>query len=266
MIGPSIASGLWVRRYQPSPDSAVRLVCLPHAGGSASFFQPVARALTRTVDVLAVQYPGRQDRYAEPCIIDLRELAGHVFEAIKAWTDIPLALFGHSMGATVAFEVALRLEQELGVTPTVLFASGRRAPSQHRDEPVHLHDDNSLIAELLSLNGTDPNVLRDDEIRRMVLPAVRADYQAVETYRYEPGPKLKCRVVALVGDRDPRVSVADAKAWDEHTTGSFELRTFSGGHFYLVDELQDVLAVLATELTKTAIAGSNSYTSELNSL
>jgi surfactin synthase thioesterase subunit len=245
-----VSDELWIRRYEPAQEGAVRLVCLPHAGGSASFFLPVARALAPAVDVLAVQYPGRQDRHAEKCVSDVRELAGHVFDVLKSWTDGPLALFGHSMGASVAFELALLLERELGVSPVVLFASGRRAPSRHREETVHLRDDEGLVAEMKRLSGTDARVLGNEDLLRMVLPAIRSDYRAAETYRYQPGPKLKCAVTALVGDADPKVSVDEARAWTDHTEGAFELHTFTGGHFYLVDELAAVLTVLSDGLSR----------------
>jgi surfactin synthase thioesterase subunit len=247
--GPVAGDELWIRRYEPAPESTVRLVCLPHAGGSASFFLPVARALAPAVEVLAVQYPGRQDRHAEKCVADVRELAGHVFDALKPWTDAPLALFGHSMGASVAFELALLLERKLGVSPVMLFASGRRAPSRHREETVHLRDDEGLLAEMKRLSGTDARVLGNEDLLRMVLPAIRSDYRAAETYRYQPGPKLTCAVTALIGETDPKVSLDEARSWKDHTEGAFELRTFAGGHFYLVDELPDVLAVLSGALS-----------------
>lgn len=119
---------LWVRRYHPAPEARHRLFCLPYAGGSASYFLPVARALSPHVDVLAVQYPGRQDRRHEPCVESVEELADLLVDIVKPWADRPLSLFGHSMGASVAFELALRLEA-LGIVPHSLFASGRRAPA-----------------------------------------------------------------------------------------------------------------------------------------
>src|SRR5687767_15700848 len=98
--------GLWIRQYHPAPGSPIRLVCLPHAGGSASFYFPVSRSLSPEVDVLAVQYPGRQDRRHEPMVADIPALSRLVADELAGWLDKPLALFGHSMGASLAFEVA----------------------------------------------------------------------------------------------------------------------------------------------------------------
>jgi len=240
MLGTDDPTTRWVRRYHPAPDAGSRLVCLPHAGGSASYFFQVSRMLSPRVEVLAVQYPGRQDRRTEPSVATIGELADQVFEALGPWNDRPLALFGHSMGAILGFEVALRLQQA-GSTPAVLFASGRRAPSTHRDEKVHLRDDAGIIAEVRSLNGTDNRIVDDEELIRMALPALRVDYKAIETYQYQPGPGLDCPIHALVGDDDPKASVGEVEAWGGHTTAGFKLHVFPGGHFYLDKHVPAVL-------------------------
>jgi len=203
------------------------------------------------VDVLAVQYPGRQDRRSEPCVESLHELADLLVDVVMPWADRPLTLFGHSMGASVAFELALRLEAK-GIVAHGLFVSGRRAPTAHRDERVHEKDDDGLIAEIKKLNGTDSQLLDDDEVLRMVLPSIRSDYKAAETYRYVPGPKLNSPVLALIGDNDPKVTDAEARRWSEHTTGPFTLNTFSGGHFYLNAHVPAVIDRISAHLDAPA--------------
>lgn len=230
----------WIRRFHPADDARARLLCLPHAGGSAPFYFPVSKALSPDVDVLAVQYPGRQDRRHEPCIDSIHALADALAEEVRPWTDRPLALFGHSMGATVAFELALRLEAR-GTVPLVVFASGRRAPSRHQDGSVHLRDDEGVITELRALNGTDTAVFGDEELLRMVLPAIRSDYRAAETYRYSPGPRLAAPIHAHTGVDDPAASLDDVRSWAAHTDVSFEMHTYPGGHFYLNDQASLVI-------------------------
>ncbi|TDD48810.1 thioesterase II family protein [Saccharopolyspora elongata] len=244
MTVPARGGQLWIRRFHPAPDAGVRLVALPHAGGSASFYFPLSRALAPRVEVLSVQYPGRQDRLAERCIDDIGELADRLAAELRPWADRPLALFGHSMGAAVGFEVARRME----VAPIRLIASGRRAPSTHRDEWVHLSDDDGLVADLRKLSGTAAGVLGDDELLRMILPAVRSDYRAAETYQGEAGAKVACPITVLLGDDDPKVTLAEAEAWREHTDAEVDLRVFPGGHFYLVEHQAEVLAVLDQRL------------------
>ncbi|WP_433390807.1 thioesterase II family protein [Micromonospora sp. KLBMP9576] len=231
---------LWVRRFQPADAAASRLLCLPHAGGSASYFGRVARELAPEVDVLAVQYPGRQDRLREPGLTSAHEIADGLVAALLPLVDRPLTVFGHSLGATIGFEVALRLRRA-GVGPTALFVSGRRAPHLHKVERTHLRDDAGLIAEVRALAGTDSALLADEDVLRMVLPAIRSDYIAAETYEYRPGPRLDCPIVAHIGDSDPRVTVDEARAWQEHTDAGFEVVVHPGGHFYLNDNMSAVL-------------------------
>jgi surfactin synthase thioesterase subunit len=240
--------GKWVRQYQPAPDSDVRLVCLPHAGGSASFYFPLAKALAPAVEVLAVQYPGRQDRRNEPNLTDLSDMADRIFAAIRHLDDRPLALFGHSMGAVLAYELALRLQDAGLPAPVRLFASGRRAPSCDRGEGVDPGSDERILVELLRLSGTPADLLADPEIREMILPPIRSDYQAVMAHRFAPGRSLDCPVTVLTGDNDPRVSIDEAAAWSVHTTGPTELKVFPGGHFFLVDQSTPVTELLADRL------------------
>lgn len=247
MSATDIDEGLWLRRFQPADQGAVRLLCLPHAGGSASFFFPVARALSPGIDVAAVQYPGRQDRRREPFADGVPDLAKMIFEVLVPSLTTPTALFGHSLGASVGFELARLMEAE-GAGPVRLFASGRRAPSKHRNESVHKLDDEGLLADVRKLSGTDSRVFDDDELVRMALPAIRADYRIAETYTYAQGPPLTCPISVFTGDEDLKTTHDEAQAWSEHTTGDFELNTFHGGHFFLTANQEKVLDGLSAGL------------------
>ncbi|MEV4600772.1 alpha/beta fold hydrolase [Amycolatopsis sp. NPDC049253] len=240
----------WIRRYHPADDAPARLVFLPHAGGSASFFHPFSKALSPDVDVLAVQYPGRQDRFGEAPLTRLPDLADAITQALLPWLDVPVVLFGHSMGATLAYEVGLRLEAR-GSGPHAVVVSARRAPSRAGDDTKHLLDDNALLAEVANLSGTDPHVLADEELRALVLPALRADYTAVETHTHPDAPPLAAPIHAHAGADDPRVTPEDVRAWAAHTTGGFRLTTHPGGHFYLTERLPDVVAALRKILVIT---------------
>jgi surfactin synthase thioesterase subunit len=236
---PAIAPERWLRTLLPAPDCTLRLFCLPHAGGTASFYAPLAAALGRlpssgAVELVAIQYPGRHERFGEPCFEDLRELAAAVAEVLAPHASAaPFALFGHSMGATVAFEAALLLEAQGSVAAT-LYASGRTAPGTPPKQPEPT-DDLSLVKNLRRMGVTDSRVLTDPDLLELVLPAIRADYAAVRDYRFQGGPNLACPITALVGDEDEFVSVEDAQAWQLHTEGEFELRVFPGGHFFIAE-------------------------------
>ncbi|MDT0319775.1 thioesterase II family protein [Streptomyces millisiae] len=248
MTAPA-ATTRWVRRFHPSPQAPLILACFPHAGGSASYFFPLSRALAPAYDVLGIQYPGRQDRRHEPCVDSMAELADQSAEALRPCLDRPVVLFGHSLGATLAFEVALRLE-ESGTGPLGVIVSGRRAPSRQPREFVHRRDDDQVLAELRRLDGTATQVLGEDELLRSLLPAIRADYTAVETYRHRPGTALNCPVTAMTGADDPLAPVDDVRAWQDHTTGPCAVHTFPGGHFYLTTQA----AAVTRTLTETATA------------
>ncbi|MGW6495885.1 thioesterase II family protein [Nonomuraea angiospora] len=222
----------WLHRSHPSPHSDAQVICFPHAGGSAGFYHPLAAALAPSAELVAVQYPGRQERRHEPPVSDLRLLAGRIADVLGPGDGRPRAFFGHSMGALVAFETALALGEH---GPVTLFVSGRRAPSRVRHDMLHLLDDHELVAHLKALNGSEAAVLDDAELRTMVLATIRADYRAIETYRFAGGAPVGCPIVALTGDADPLTSLAEAQAWEAHTSGGFELHVLSGGHFFVRD-------------------------------
>lgn len=239
---------LWCRRYRPSRGATARLVCLPHAGGSASFFLPVSVALSPGVDVVAIQYPGRQDRRTEPPIDDMAVLADRIHDILRRQPELPTILFGHSMGAVIGFEVTRRLEAD-GHAPIRLFASGRRGPSTYRNETVHLRDDAGILAEVRKMSGTASSLLGDDELMRAVLPALRADYKATETYVCPEDVTVDSPITALVGDNDPKTTVDEARAWARQTAGAFDLHVFSGGHFFLTDHADEIIKIIKRHLS-----------------
>jgi pyochelin biosynthesis protein PchC len=243
---PDIAPG-WIRRFHPVSGAQHRLICFPHAGGSAKYFLPVSRSLSPAAEVLAIQYPGRQDRRGEPSIENLHDLASLIVDVLLPLADRPLTFFGHSMGATIAFEVARRVERQ-NIVLTGLFVSARCAPSRRGDERSHQLDDDGLLAVVRQLAGTSAELPGFERFARMALPSIRSDYKAAETYRYAPGPDVTCPIFALIGDSDPMVTVAEARWWRRHTSGAFELRVFPGGHFYLDRQWAAVLDRLAKHL------------------
>lgn len=225
----------------------MRLVCFPHAGGSASYFFPLAAALSPEFDVYAVQYPGRQDRYSEPFVDNIDDMADEAFAALEPLTDAPVALFGHSMGAVLAFEVARRFETLAGRGPTAVFVSGSRAPSRY-GEPREEKDDAGLVEVMRELGGTDPRVLNDPDLLATFLPAFRNDYRASQAYHLGTEVGISAPVVVMAATDDPTTSLAEARAWHEHTSGACDVHTFSGGHFYLEKQSRRVIEVVTQTL------------------
>ncbi|MEU5536025.1 alpha/beta fold hydrolase [Streptomyces sp. NPDC020362] len=239
-------SALWLRSYRPGPFEAMRFVVFPHAGGSASYYRQFCTTMSDRFNTFALQYPGRQDRRHEPSPTDLHILSDQLFDQLKGFTDRPLALFGHSMGAVLAFEVARRFEQRLSHPLEMLFVSGRRASAQPRDKAFDPTNDDDLLAEMQKLSGTDPRLLGYEDMLHMILEPLRADYLALNSYTSGPNPALRTPITALAGAADPCTTQAEVNAWHERTTGPFDLRVFPGGHFF-VSEHQEAVTAFVTE-------------------
>lgn len=242
---------LWCRRYRPSRTATARLVCFPHAGGSATFYLPFASALSPDVDVVAIQYPGRQDRRAEQPLTDVDALADQIHDILLRQPPLPVTFFGHSLGALISFETIRRLEAS-GNPVAHLFVSSRGAPSTHRDESVHLRDDKGILSVVHYLNGTAANVLGNQELMHAALPSLRADYQAAETYRCAPEVTIGCPVTVLTGDADPQTTLSEARAWERHTTSTYTVRTFPGGHFFITEQTDEIIGLLKEHFPETA--------------
>ncbi|MGW2919139.1 thioesterase II family protein [Streptomyces angustmyceticus] len=230
-------SGQWLRTYQPVAAPRVRLVCFPHAGGSASFFRSWPQHLPADWEVSAVCYPGRETRMAEPALTSMAELAGRIADELAPRMTSRTVFFGHSMGASVAHEVAALLAGRGVAGPAVLLVSGRAAP--HRLRRLGSGDDGLTDEELLvrvgGLGGPGTEFLQDPELRELFLPPIRADYRLVEAYAEESkAPAVDIPLVAYYGTDDPDPVPDDVRAWAELTSDRCAARAFPGGHFYLV--------------------------------
>lgn len=248
MSAPDASAETWLRGFGPPAEGAMRLVCFPHAGGAASSYHSLARALAPDVEVLAVQYPGRQDRRHEPPVPRLSELADRIAEALDAQDTpdaAPYALFGHSLGALVAYETARRLDRR-GNTPHRLFVSARCAPTAGPGPTDGLDDDAALLAEVRRLGGGD--ALDDPEVQALALPALRADYQALRSYTWQDGPALRCPVTVLSGTHDPLCAPEQALGWLRLAVVPGRSRVLTGGHFYLQDRVTEVARAVLTDL------------------
>lgn len=218
-----------------------RVFAFAHAGGGASFFRPWAAAMPDGVELCAIQLPGREQRFAEPCFGRLGPLLDELVPALTPFLDRRFALFGHSLGALVAFEVARRL----GDVPLVgLAASAFRAPHLPAERTLSALPDGEFLAEIARLGGTPPELLGDPELMETMLPALRGDFVLAESYRHDPGARLAVPIVAMGGAADPWVGAEALGGWAAHTGTGFRLRLFRGGHFYLVEERGEVIAEL----------------------
>lgn len=237
----------WLAAYGPDLDAKTRVVTFPHAGGSASFFRGWARHLGPGFALQSVQYPGREDRLAEPLVPTMKELAQGVAEALA---DGPAdaretVFFGHSMGAAVVYATLRLLEAWGSSSVTRLCVSGRELRGAPEPAAPGVRDDEQLMASMTRLGGTRSAVLDDPELRGMVLGIVRNDYLLIDTYRPDPGAApLRADVLALTGDHDPQVDLGRIDAWASVTTGAYARHVFPGGHFYLTDHAPRLLRLV----------------------
>lgn len=247
---------------RPAPGARLRLVCLPFAGGGAAVYRPLALGFGPDVEVSALQLPGREQRFREPLLRSIAAMTDDALAAIAPFQDRPLVLFGHSMGAIIAYETARRLAARGGPQPAGVIVSGRAAPGAPRPSAVlaHRFDDDGFIAHLRDLNGTPDEVLAEPELMQIVLPILRADFEAIETWRPPETPTpLACPVLALAGDRDPDAGPDAMAGWRDFAAGDFEAETFAGDHFFVTAAPDAVSARIARWLARPGMpcAGSD---------
>jgi surfactin synthase thioesterase subunit len=249
----AIQVGKWASCAKPRSAARLRLFCLPYAGGGASIYREWLYELPEQIELWTVHLPGRESRLADPAISDLKQLASEAAIGLEPFLSRPYAFFGHSMGALLAFELTRTLRRQGRSPPACLAVSA--APGPHVatfDEPIHNLPLPQFVRELKNLKGTPSEVLANSELLELVLPILRSDFCAVESYRYQQEHALDCSILAFGGIDDSEVSRAELEAWREQTTGSFSLKVFPGDHFYLHANRASLLAHLARDLAPLA--------------
>lgn len=255
-------SNLWIKFPQPNPHAKMRLFCLPYAGAGASIFRLWPQLLPAHVEVAAFAFPGREMRRGEASISNLDILLEHLLEALTPYLDKPFAIFGHSMGSVIAYELAKKLEQKK-FQPQHLFVSGAAGPQvPERIRTLHLLSDKEFVEQLSARYNAIPDVLlKDEALLALILPILRADIQLLETYAYQEGARLNCPITAFGSYEDPEATLECIETWGKHTTATFNSKMFPGDHFYLNTHRELLLDVLfgvldkslATEVEKNAV-------------
>lgn len=239
----------WISFRKAKPEARLRLFCVPHAGAGALTFRTWSDSLPADVEICPIQLPGRGSRLAERPFTRLAPLVETLASALGPLLDRPFALFGHSLGALISFELARRIRSRYGLHPAHLFVSAGRAPHiPHRHAPMHALADEELLAALHRLAGTPGELLGNAEWMQIMLPVLRADFAVYETYEHVTEPPLACPISAFGGLQDHRVGPCDLDAWRSHTDAAFALRMFSGDHFFFLKEpllLQEISRELA---------------------
>ena len=195
-----------------------------------------------------MELPGRGTRMREPPATNVQAVVASLEADLAPLADLPLAIFGHSMGAILAFELALQ-RQRLGQAPLAVFLAGCAAPQRLAERPkIHDLDDDAFLARLVRLEAIPAEVLADPDLRAMVLGVLRADITMLETYVGQDGASLACPVWVLGGRDDDAATAADLLAWRDHARAGFERAEFAGGHFFVNSEAASLVEFVGTRL------------------
>jgi medium-chain acyl-[acyl-carrier-protein] hydrolase len=238
----SMDPGRWLVTPRPKPTAPVRLLCLPFAGGAASAYRSWGDLFGPDVEVTAVQLPGREMRLREPRFDRVEPLVAAVADVLQASPDPrPYAVFGHSMGALIAFELVRELRRRGRPLPVALVASGRNAPHlPPRDPLMHPLPHDQFVERLRRFEGTPAAVLEHEELMEMLIPLLRDDFAVNEAYTHRPEAPLDLPLLAMGGTDDEEATPAGVGEWAGYTTGPFDLKIYPGGHFFLNQLAGDV--------------------------
>ena len=242
----------WIRDAPPASSRRPRLFCLPFAGGGARAFRSWQSLLDDVADVLPVQLPGRENRYREPLATDIDALARSVADGMADHCRSPYLLYGHSMGALLAYRFVHTMAQRGAPLPELLIVAAHRAPHQPPMEPLaHSLPREELVQRLKEFGATPTEILDHAQMLDFFLPVIRSDFALSELAPvYDPDAPLDVPILALGGTDDPLVGRDDLSAWSAHTTLDFRMREFPGGHFFQDEHAARVMMLLREELSR----------------
>lgn len=232
-----------------------KLICLAHAGGSASSYLRWSSRFDSSLKLVPLEYAGRGIRSNEPLYENMDETVADLIQMLKPQLAdrIPYVLFGHSLGALVAYELAYALQQARLLGPSILILSGKNPPHLHSRNKRHLLPDAEFHQELASMGGTPSELLEDSSFAEYFMPIARSDFKLVETYRLEAGrPKLHTNICVLNGMEDDFVDLKEMEGWGRYCEGEFWQQQFPGGHFYLHEHIEQVAVYLKRLLAQSS--------------
>jgi medium-chain acyl-[acyl-carrier-protein] hydrolase len=245
----SYAGPSWFQRLSPARTPLLRVFCFPYAGGTAEIYRTWQRWLPEQIDVCLVHLPGRGRRMKEQSLRQFRTLVIAIADRVPHETNVSYALYGHSMGALLSFELARELFRRYGRGPKHLFVSGCRAPQWPRTEPPTFnlpHD--QFIAELKRLKGTPDEILKNPELLEQFIAPLRADFEVVDTYEYRPGEQLPCPINVYGGIQDTSVPMESCRAWQEQSSAVCKVRMLKGDHFFIRDPRSEFISVFRNDV------------------
>lgn len=237
----------WVVTDAIYHQNKLSLICLHHAGGDANIFQPWLEFLPSWIRLVAINLPGRSTLFTQQPYTDLNQLLPDLAARIKPWMNNNYVLFGHSLGALLAFELARCGNIYHYQQPKHLFLAGRESPRLPEDKMDHLLPDEEFIQVLRDKEGTPEEILKNHELMQLLLPIIRADFQVAETYRYQSENLLNCPISVFSGTEE-EPSDDEFIAWKDETTGDFEFKRLPGGHFFVQTQFKFIIDLIVKSL------------------
>lgn len=240
---------VWFPFTKFSLHARVRVFCLPYAGGNAAVYRPLMEHMPADIEVCPIELPGRATRIREQPFSHGSLLTSAIVQALRPHLDRPYAIFGYSLGALLALEVARQLRREQRPLPVHLFVAARHAahlPSPHPTR--YMRTDDELVDELRTMGGTPAEVLENEEILKFLLPFLRADFTVDDKYEHKPDPPLPCPITAFGGLEDPGVPRDTLEAWRIHSSGPCRVYLYPGGHFFINQNWGPMAQVLSSAL------------------
>jgi medium-chain acyl-[acyl-carrier-protein] hydrolase len=255
VTGDRLDSGRWFKRFGRGSTATVRLFCFHHAGGTASMYREWPHRLPSWIEPVAVQLPGRADRFRETPYDAMRTLVDALADVIAPQLDRPYACYGLSMGARVAWALAHRLREQARSLPIALFVASTAAPSWPEVRVGRGLADDDLIGYLRELDGTPPEIFAEPDLLVSLLRTFRADLTLVDSFRLHPARPLDLPIHAFAGADDVEGPPERMRGWGDETSGPFTLDAVAGGHFFAAEGEQQVIRTIADELRAAVVGG-----------
>lgn len=235
----------WYLEYKKNPKAAIRLFCFHHSGGGASAYYPWVESLSPYIEMIPIQLPGRENRFAEPLTNNLEDIVNALTEGFYLYKEKPFFVFGHSLGGLITFEFIKSIHQRYSLYPRHIIISATKAPHMpFRMKALSPLGNKALKEELKVYNGIDESILNNDELLDLFLPIIRNDFSISERYRSVDVVSLPCNILHLSGNQDVSVNQEEIQAWRAYTTGNFEHISFPGGHFFIKDHQKDIIKLI----------------------
>ena len=241
----------WLGHRTIVTEGVTQIICFPFAGGGASAFGSWRKFLSPELNLIPLCPPGRERRCNESPVTNAEMAADQIAKELAQFTDKPVVFFGHSLGAHLAFETAHKLNQLEGPSLSLLVVSGATRPAKRQyKKNWHLLPDEQFIHLIYKLGGTPPEVLLNRELLELFIPALRADFELLDSLSTSERPALSCPIVAFGGQNDALVTPQELEEWSLETNNSFDSAIFPGGHFYIKESKEDVIGKLNSIISK----------------